>query len=545
MFCMDEYSLELFRSLSFIIFSPKAPALLYYSHIPATLVAFLLSLFIVFKNREALEAKILVAISLIYSTWAVMNLFIWTQIDARVIMYLWSFWFSIFALIFVLSFYFLYVFIKKRDVGFFVKLLFIALLLPIIIPAFTSFNLAFFDVGGCNAAENPLMLGYSYLLTTVIFLWMVIFSFNEYYKTAIENKKRVALASLGVLLFLISFSVATYVPSVLGIFESKVDTFAAEMYGFFGMTIFMGFLSYLIVRYKAFNIKVLAAQALVLTLVALIASEFFFVENYTNIILVGITLVLIVVFGFLLVRSIKREVSLREQLQSANEGQANLLHIINHQIKGYLTKARLVFDDLLNDQNHNLSGSAKPMIQQGFDSVTEGVRFVQDFLNASNIERGTFTYNMVLVDFKKLVVEVTDKQRDVAKEKGLALGLKVESGDYNMTGDITQLEQAVRNLIDNSVKYTPQGSINVQLTSNDKTALLTVQDTGVGISDDLKPRLFTKGGRGKDSQKINVNSTGFGLAFVKGVVEAHKGRVWAESAGPGKGSTFYMELPFA
>jgi signal transduction histidine kinase len=65
----------------------------------------------------------------------------------------------------------------------------------------------------------------------------------------------------------------------------------------------------------------------------------------------------------------------------------------------------------------------------------------------------------------------------------------------------------------------------------------------VGISDEDKPKLFKSGGRGTDSLKININSTGYGLAFVKGVVEAHKGRVWAESEGPGKGSVFYMELP--
>jgi signal transduction histidine kinase len=56
-------------------------------------------------------------------------------------------------------------------------------------------------------------------------------------------------------------------------------------------------------------------------------------------------------------------------------------------------------------------------------------------------------------------------------------------------------------------------------------------------------KLFTKGGRGTDSLKINVNSTGYGLFFVKKVVEAHKGRAWVESDGPRKGSTFFVELP--
>jgi len=98
-------------------------------------------------------------------------------------------------------------------------------------------------------------------------------------------------------------------------------------------------------------------------------------------------------------------------------------------------------------------------------------------------------------------------------------------------------------LIDNSIRYTPKGGIRLKLTKNNNTILFRIEDTGVGISNALKPKLFTKGGRDENSLRVNINSTGFGLAFVKEVVVAHKGRVWAESAGSGMGSTFYMELP--
>lgn len=73
--------------------------------------------------------------------------------------------------------------------------------------------------------------------------------------------------------------------------------------------------------------------------------------------------------------------------------------------------------------------------------------------------------------------------------------------------------------------------------------LLSVKDTGIGINEEDKKRLFTEGGRGKDSVKVNVDSTGYGLYTVKLIADAHNGRVWAESAGAGKGSQFYLELP--
>ena len=81
------------------------------------------------------------------------------------------------------------------------------------------------------------------------------------------------------------------------------------------------------------------------------------------------------------------------------------------------------------------------------------------------------------------------------------------------------------------------------LEKKENKILFSVKDTGVGITDEDKKNLFTEGGRGANSVKVNVDSTGYGLYTVKMVVEAHKGRVWGESEGPGKGSQFYIELP--
>jgi signal transduction histidine kinase len=98
-------------------------------------------------------------------------------------------------------------------------------------------------------------------------------------------------------------------------------------------------------------------------------------------------------------------------------------------------------------------------------------------------------------------------------------------------------------LIDNSISYTPTGSIGVSLKKESNKIILTVKDTGVGITDEDKKHLFTEGGHGKDSQKVNVHSTGYGLFITKSIVEAHGGTVRAESEGQDKGSTFTVEFP--
>ncbi|KKT84742.1 MAG: Histidine kinase-, DNA gyrase B-, and, partial [Parcubacteria group bacterium GW2011_GWD1_44_9] len=160
------------------------------------------------------------------------------------------------------------------------------------------------------------------------------------------------------------------------------------------------------------------------------------------------------------VRLYKQVEDLNRELEIANEGQANLLHIINHQIKGYLAKARNIFSELLSEPSYGpVSLAAQPMLEEGFNSLTEGVDFVTDFLIASNIEKGTFVYNMQSVDLKKLVTEVIEKEIEAAKEKGLSLDLRVADGGYNIKGDASQLGQAVKNLIDNSIRYTPKGGL--------------------------------------------------------------------------------------
>ena len=98
------------------------------------------------------------------------------------------------------------------------------------------------------------------------------------------------------------------------------------------------------------------------------------------------------------------------------------------------------------------------------------------------------------------------------------------------------------NLLQNSILYTKEGKITIELSKNNNKILLSVKDTGIGITEEDKKNLFTEGGRGKDSVKTNVDSTGYGLYSTKLIIDAHKGKIWAESEGEGKGSQFFVEF---
>lgn len=241
----------------------------------------------------------------------------------------------------------------------------------------------------------------------------------------------------------------------------------------------------------------------------------------------------------------KQVEELNKDLTKANEGQANLIHIINHQIKGYLAKGRIVLSELLTNPVYTsmLSPDGKKLTQQGFEFLTEGTDFIQGILHASSIEAGVMRYEKQLFDLKAMVVEMVEKNKKAADAKGLTLTTVVPDEYCMYNGDERLLREVVGNLVDNAVKYSLQGAIVVTLGASPAAYTISVHDRGVGITDEDRAQLFTRGGRGKNSSKINVDSTGYGLYFAKNVVEAHGGTIAAMSEGENKGSTFTVTLP--
>jgi signal transduction histidine kinase len=177
--------------------------------------------------------------------------------------------------------------------------------------------------------------------------------------------------------------------------------------------------------------------------------------------------------------------------------------------------------------------------------MRQGVRTVMEILDAANMKLGTVSYKKELFDFKVVVEEMVEHMRSRAADKELSLDVTInEAQSYTVTGDKDKVGQhVIRNLIDNAVRYTQHGSIHISLSRTNGTIRFSVKDTGVGITAEDMPRLFKEGGHGKDSIKVNVDSTGYGLFVAKQVVEGHAGTIRAESEGAGKGSEFVVELP--
>jgi len=146
-------------------------------------------------------------------------------------------------------------------------------------------------------------------------------------------------------------------------------------------------------------------------------------------------------------------------------------------------------------------------------------------------------------DLSGLVAEVVESARPSARLKGHRLELEREPGTAAVLGNITQIRQAAANLVDNAIKYTPEGGlIVVRLSQQNDRLVFAVQDNGYGVSEKRQERLFERFYRAQEPGTDHISGTGLGLSLVKTVVERSGGRVWFQSV-PGEGSTFGFWLP--
>jgi signal transduction histidine kinase len=321
-------------------------------------------------------------------------------------------------------------------------------------------------------------------------------------------------------------------------------------FGNYFVLLYVFFMSYGVLKYKLLSKKIISAQLVSGAIVLVFLFSLLQPNSLADWAVKLVLFILVTLFSILLVRGVYKEIEDKEKIEKlakdleiANEQQEGLIHFITHQVKGFLSKSRDIFSVMLEGDYGVLPEAARAAAEEGFRSGTKGVDTVKDILDAANLKKGTLTYKMDSFDLKTMVSGILSEMKKNAEAKGLSFETNIADADYNMTGDAEQIKHVIKNLVDNSVRYTEKGGLSVNMSLAENKISFSVKDTGIGITPEDKAHLFTSGGKGKDSLKVNVDSTGFGLYIARKIVEGHKGRIWAESEGSGRGSTFFVELP--
>jgi PAS domain S-box-containing protein len=189
-----------------------------------------------------------------------------------------------------------------------------------------------------------------------------------------------------------------------------------------------------------------------------------------------------------------------------------------------------------------LNVKQKDFVEKIIGGIEHMTRLIDDLLDLGRIEAGI---DLVREPSRveDLVHGAVEPLRMQAVNKQLALHVELPPGLPGVYVDATLLRQAIANLVDNAIKYTPQGgSVHVSCEARDDSVVLAISDTGVGIAQADQVRLFEKFYRVKQRDTASIRGTGLGLAIVKSVAERHGGRVWVVSR-LGRGSTFYLSVP--
>ena len=172
------------------------------------------------------------------------------------------------------------------------------------------------------------------------------------------------------------------------------------------------------------------------------------------------------------------------------------------------------------------------------------IGLINDLLNVARIEEGRYLYNVTLGSIENIVRSSVDLYQREAKKKKISLVFKKPKTKIpKITVDVEKIHLAAQNLIDNAVRYTfPGGKVTVSLKSDKKEIEFQVQDSGVGIPEDQKERVFSKFFRAANVMRMETDGSGLGLFIAKNIIEAHGGKIWFESK-ENKGATFYFTLP--
>jgi signal transduction histidine kinase len=227
-------------------------------------------------------------------------------------------------------------------------------------------------------------------------------------------------------------------------------------------------------------------------------------------------------------------------LSAANQLKSDLIAMASHDLKNPL-HIILGFSNLVKESPNDaeLAAEAIQAIQQESNKM---LGLVNDLLKSA-AESGTLELSKSQVLLASLVRESIESLKQQAKIKQQRLTFS-QAEDIMISVDANRIMEVVDNLISNAIKYSPMGSaIDVRLFKRAGTVLLEVQDEGHGLSDQDKKHLFERFRKLSAKPTGGESSSGFGLFIVKQLVELHGGKVWAESDGRGKGTTFIVELP--
>lgn len=253
-------------------------------------------------------------------------------------------------------------------------------------------------------------------------------------------------------------------------------------------------------------------------------------------------------------RATGKLVSANKKLQELDKLKDEFVSIASHELRTPMVSIKNYIWMTLAGKGGKLQRKQKFYLDRAYASANRMSQLINDLLNISRIESGRIVLNIDQVNIGEVVEQIVGEFQPRSEEHGVQVTIECPTTKTHKMSDLPdvmvdrdKISEVLTNLIGNALKFTPSnGKVRICLTATKQFVTISVIDTGVGLNKDQMTKLFKKFGMLKESYASNgdaAQGTGLGLYISKSIVELHGGKIWVESDGHGKGSTFSFTVP--
>jgi signal transduction histidine kinase len=231
------------------------------------------------------------------------------------------------------------------------------------------------------------------------------------------------------------------------------------------------------------------------------------------------------------------------RLQELDHQKTDFLNTASHQLRTPLSIIHWSLSLIVEEAGHmNIPAPQLELLEESLKSTKRMVDLVNDLLDVSRIEQGRKELDWAKGNYAKVCNELVKALQPLATNKKLQLTYEQKGNVADSYLDEKAFYQVVNNFVDNAIKYTAEGYVKVFCSTNGDRIEIKIQDSGIGMGEEEKKRLFTRFARGEEASKMFANGSGLGMYVAKAILKQHGGEIDVESE-KGKGTTFILSVP--
>jgi signal transduction histidine kinase len=420
---------------------------------------------------------------------------------------------------------------------------------------------------GINFWIDPGKLYFLFPLFFIFFVLVACFLLVREYRIATDKDfKRQLLYVLFAQIFGFGGAATDFFPQLFNIYP----------FGNYLVILYVIFISYAALKHHLFDTKVIATELLIFSIWAFLGIKTLLSTSTNEFILNGVILIAVVVAGIMLIRSVLREVRQRKEIEKLAkeieraydvEKKANVelekldkykndfMRQTQHDLRSPLAVLMGYSDLLMSGAYGKLPKKAKEILVKMQDVVQGKIKDVNNFLDTEQFKMGKGVVMLKPgVELFPILEEIVNTLISKAQVKGIFLNLKkppasaqgygeAKENPIFVSADREKIKAALFNITDNALKYTEKGGVDIKVETTGNNIRIIIADTGIGLPPEKIKNMFEI--QFDRTEKAKKMATGFGVGlYLSGqIIKMHNGKVWAESDGEGKGSTFFVELP--